>query len=97
MINMRGMNGNVRKVAYSKDGGATWSKPVEDPALVEPDFGAGRHHALATHFLFFAIEAVLRKPLNIRHREIAQQVGLVLLICLMAFAFYNDINRLFTG
>ena len=36
MINMRGMNGNVRKVAYSKDGGATWSKPVEDPALIEP-------------------------------------------------------------
>jgi regulator of sigma E protease len=49
------------------------------------------------HFLFFAIEAVLRKPLNIRHREIAQQVGLVLLICLMAFAFYNDIARVLQG
>jgi len=49
------------------------------------------------HFLFFAIEAVLRKPLDIRHREIAQQVGLVLLICLMAFAFYNDIARVLQG
>ena len=25
-----------RLVATSKDGGETWSKPVEDPALIEP-------------------------------------------------------------
>jgi regulator of sigma E protease len=49
------------------------------------------------HFLFFALEAVLRRPLDIRHREIAQQVGLVVLICLMAFAFYNDIARVVQG
>ena len=45
------------------------------------------------HLFFFAIEAILRRPLDIRHREIAQQIGLVLLICMMAFAFYNDIAR----
>ncbi|HXQ23634.1 MAG TPA: RIP metalloprotease RseP, partial [Candidatus Acidoferrales bacterium] len=49
------------------------------------------------HFFFFAIEAVLRRPLDIRHRELAQQVGLVLLISLMAFAFYNDIARVLQG
>jgi len=49
------------------------------------------------HFLFFAAEAVLRRPLDMRHREIAQQVGLVLLISLMAFAFYNDIARVVQG
>ncbi len=49
------------------------------------------------HFLFFALEAILRRPLDIRHREIAQQVGLVVLICLMAFAFYNDIARVLQG
>jgi regulator of sigma E protease len=49
------------------------------------------------HLFFFAIEAVLRRPLDIRHREIAQQVGLVLLISLMAFAFYNDIVRVLQG
>jgi regulator of sigma E protease len=49
------------------------------------------------HFLFFAAEAILRRPLDIRHREIAQQVGLVLLISLMAFAFYNDIARVVQG
>ena len=29
--------------------------------------------------------------------EIGQQIGLTLLIMLMAFAFYNDINRLISG
>jgi regulator of sigma E protease len=46
------------------------------------------------HLLFFLIEAVRRRPLETRPRELAQQVGLVLLLSLMAFAFYNDIARL---
>jgi len=46
------------------------------------------------HLLFFFIEAVIRKPLGERQREIAQQVGLVLLLVLMVFAFWNDIERL---
>ncbi len=46
------------------------------------------------HLLFFLIEAVMRRPLDLRQREVAQQVGLVLLIGLMAFAFYNDIGRI---
>lgn len=43
------------------------------------------------HLAFFAIEAIKRSPLSIRSRELAQQVGLVLLIGLMLFAFRNDI------
>jgi regulator of sigma E protease len=46
------------------------------------------------HLLFFLIEAVLRKPLGDRQRELAQQVGLLLLVCIMVFAFWNDIERL---
>ncbi|MGH7253166.1 MAG: site-2 protease family protein, partial [Nitrospiraceae bacterium] len=46
------------------------------------------------HLLFFAIETVLRKPLGDRQREIAQQVGLLLLVGIMVFAFWNDIERL---
>jgi regulator of sigma E protease len=45
------------------------------------------------HLLFITLETVMRRPLETRHREIAQQVGLVILLCLMAFAFYNDIGR----
>jgi regulator of sigma E protease len=47
------------------------------------------------HLLFFAIEIINGKPLSIRKREIAQQVGLLLLVGLMLFAFYNDIMNLF--
>jgi regulator of sigma E protease len=49
------------------------------------------------HLLFFLVEGVMRRPLDIRHREIMQQVGLVILIGLMAFAFYNDILRVLGG
>jgi regulator of sigma E protease len=49
------------------------------------------------HLLFFLVEAVMRRPLDMRHREIAQQVGLVILFGLMAFAFYNDILRVIRG
>lgn len=47
------------------------------------------------HLLFFLIEAVTRKPLSIRTREVANQVGIFLLVLLMAFVFYNDLTRLF--
>jgi len=49
------------------------------------------------HLLFFVVEAVIRRPLDIRHREIAQQIGLVILVALMLFAFYNDISRVLQG
>ncbi len=46
------------------------------------------------HLVFFIIEAVLGKPLSLKKREIAQQVGMVILVMLMVFVFYNDILRL---
>lgn len=47
------------------------------------------------HLLFFFIEAVIGRPVNMRMREIAQQVGIFVLILLMVFVFYNDITRIF--
>ncbi|MEZ4600476.1 MAG: RIP metalloprotease RseP [Syntrophotaleaceae bacterium] len=47
------------------------------------------------HLLFNLFELVFRRPLSPRVREIAQQVGLVLILLLMALAFYNDILRVF--
>ncbi|MFA5516965.1 MAG: RIP metalloprotease RseP [Desulfuromonadales bacterium] len=49
------------------------------------------------HLFFNFFEWVFRRPLSLRAREIAQQVGLALLLLLMGFAFYNDIMRLFLG
>jgi regulator of sigma E protease len=49
------------------------------------------------HLLYYLVEIVKRGPVSERAMEIGQQIGLTLLIMLMAFAFYNDINRLFSG
>lgn len=45
------------------------------------------------HILFLCIEALKGSPLSVRKMEIAQQVGLALLMMVMALVFYNDITR----
>ncbi len=45
------------------------------------------------HLLMFGIEGVRRRPPSLRFREIANTVGLVLLILLMIVVFHNDIMR----
>ncbi len=47
------------------------------------------------HLLFFSIEALRGAPLSMRKLEIAQQVGLILLLGLMVFALFNDVTRIF--
>ncbi len=49
------------------------------------------------HLLFFFIEAVIRRPVGVRVREIAQQAGMFALLLLMIFVFYNDIRRIVQG
>lgn len=46
------------------------------------------------HLLFFTVEGIMRRPLSMKTRELLQQIGLVLLVSLMFFVFYNDIMRL---
>lgn len=46
------------------------------------------------HLLFYTIEALKGKPLSMRKMEVAQQVGLVLLMSLMVFSLFNDFSRL---
>jgi regulator of sigma E protease len=45
------------------------------------------------HLLFFGIEAVIGRPVNTRVREVAMQIGLLILLSLMVFVFYNDTMR----
>ena len=47
------------------------------------------------HLLFLAMEAILGRPISIKKIEIAQQVGLILIILLMIYAFHNDLRRIF--
>lgn len=46
------------------------------------------------HIAQAVVETVTRRPLSVRMREIANVIGLILLLSLMAFAFRNDINRI---
>jgi len=45
------------------------------------------------HLFFLGLEAVMGQPLSMRKREIAQQIGLVLIISLMALVIGMDILR----
>ncbi|MGC9976560.1 MAG: site-2 protease family protein, partial [Syntrophales bacterium] len=46
------------------------------------------------HLFFYLAEAVTGREINMKWREMAQQVGLVILIALMIFVFIMDIERL---
>ena len=45
------------------------------------------------HIVFFLIELIKGRPVSEKNRELAQQLGLFMLVSLMVFAFYNDIVR----
>jgi regulator of sigma E protease len=49
------------------------------------------------HLLYYFLEVIKGGPLSERAMEVGQQIGIGLLALLMAFAFFNDINRLISG
>lgn len=46
------------------------------------------------HLVFFLLEAIRGKPLTLKHREMAQSIGLMIILLLVFLVFYNDISRL---
>jgi regulator of sigma E protease len=48
------------------------------------------------HLLFFLIEAVIRRPVTGKVREVAVQFGFLFIVFLMALVIYNDVYRLIT-
>jgi len=46
------------------------------------------------HILIFLIEGVTRKPVSLKLRERAQQVGIFIIILIMLLVFYNDLSRI---
>ncbi|MDP3636289.1 MAG: RIP metalloprotease RseP, partial [Azonexus sp.] len=49
------------------------------------------------HLMYHIIEFIRGRPLSERTMDVAQRIGISLLFVLMAFAFFNDLNRLFFG
>ena len=49
------------------------------------------------HLVYYFAEIVKGTPVSEKTMEIGQRLGMALLLGLTFFAFYNDLNRLFTG
>jgi regulator of sigma E protease len=47
------------------------------------------------HLLYFAVEAVIGRPLSEEVQAYGQRLGLLLILCLMTLAFYVDLARIF--
>ncbi|HEX2650973.1 MAG TPA: RIP metalloprotease RseP [Burkholderiales bacterium] len=49
------------------------------------------------HLMYYAVEIIKGSPVSERAMELGQRAGLALLLVIMAFALYNDLNRVLTG
>ena len=45
------------------------------------------------HLMFIGVEAVVRRPVPLRIREVASLFGLILLVVLMGLAVKNDVEK----
>jgi regulator of sigma E protease len=46
------------------------------------------------HLVYYAVEAIRRRPLSEQVMAFTQKVGLSLVVLMMALALFNDISRL---
>jgi len=49
------------------------------------------------HLMYYIVEVFKGSPVSEMTMEIGQRVGMALLLLMMAFALYNDVNRLISG
>lgn len=49
------------------------------------------------HLMYYMVEMIKGSPISEKTMEISQQIGIAILLTLMLFSFYNDINRLISG
>jgi sialidase-1 len=69
LLNMRSYQAaNRRRIATSKDGGLTWSQPVDDPALIEPVCQASLIRG-PKGFLFSNPASLKRERLTVRQSD----------------------------
>jgi len=46
------------------------------------------------HLTFLTLEAIMRRPLSVRQREVFQQVGLAIMLFIMVLVTFNDLNQM---
>jgi len=81
----------------NRAGRAGWEPFVDMMALISINLGLVNLLPIPVldggHLMLFTIEAIKRKELNQRTRQIAYYIGLGLIVLLMLLAFKNDITR----
>jgi regulator of sigma E protease len=45
------------------------------------------------HIMFILVETVIRREIPVKIKMGIQQAGILILLCFMAFVFYNDLTR----
>ncbi|MCY4605417.1 MAG: RIP metalloprotease RseP [Gemmatimonadetes bacterium] len=46
------------------------------------------------HLTFLTLEGIMRRPLSLRQREVFQQIGLAIMLFIMVFVTFNDLNQM---
>jgi regulator of sigma E protease len=46
------------------------------------------------HLTFLTLEAIMRRPLSLRQREVFQQIGLAIMLFIMVLVTFNDLNQM---
>lgn len=81
----------------SKAGNAGWEAFLRTMAIISINLGLVNLLPIPLldggHLMLFSIEAIKRKELNARTRQVAYYVGLGMIVFLMLLAFKNDIER----
>ena len=102
------LKGNGRHFQAGADlkwiNGVRPQSPAENEAVSQATFEAVQRLNLLPiplldggHLMYYCAEILKGSPVSERAMELGQRVGIALLLVMMAFAFYNDLNRLLTG
>lgn len=98
-LSWRNLSGPVTIADYAGQSAQLgWSSYIAFIALISISLGVLNLMPIPLldggHLMYYTIEFLKGSPLSERVMEFGQRAGLAVLLALMVFAFYNDINRL---
>ena len=101
-VSWKNLSGPVTIAAYAgQTAQLGWAHYLKFVALISISLGVLNLLPIPVldggHLLYYTVEIIKGGPIPERIMEVGQQIGLALLVMLMAFAFYNDLNRLISG
>ena len=101
-VSWRNLSGPVTIADYAgQSAHAGWNSYIAFLAIISISLGVLNLLPIPLldggHLLYYVVEVLKGSPVSEKALELGQRVGLSVLLFLMVFAFYNDINRLISG